>query len=562
MPYGGMPMPRQQWDRMMNPLQRGGNALFDLLQSAIGQGQVNNAMYGGTPVPTQSMPMPARGPMSQAPKPMPGPSDASGGVQNLIEQFGREQLAKEHEKAKKKAETLFQKANEMMMQAQQLQPPKPQQPVGYRDALPMLGIGLLAKLLGATDRDLAEGGAGFLQGRGQWAQGQNDYNQQAWQHQQRGLMGQAEMAQREFGIAKEDADRLQSREWQLDDRAYTEGVNAKNAGILEGRDLVNRWLQANTADEKALVGSKLVQRGEMTQPEVDAAVKAMRDDKRNANRDRIYKAAMPYVTSDEERSKLTNWLVNMTDEQLELTAGRSDAEKAQVALAALRGSQKKKVDTETEFLSKTMKDRIASIATKKGLDARKLEILEKDLHYYEADRQVQVALIRARTLAAGRSNAEGMSPTEKRMQTTTIANSTEELLKENMRAIRVALGNPKNAEGKELTDEELEVAIESPQNLPALVGAASTAALWAERKALRAQRSKALTVLSQLNGQQPAGKQQKPSTTPATDPKQTKARAERLLRDANAAIRRAPSKAKEIKADLDRELAKLGYKAQ
>lgn len=139
----------------------------------------------------------------------PPPGDPVAGISQMVGDL--------LEKQKGRHEMDAQKAMAQLVAAistrQRFQPPKPVQPMGGKDLLPMLGIGLLAKLLGAKDQDIAQGAQGFMQGRGEWAQGQNKYNEDVY----RADVGNAEadrqslmdVAKLQYNEATGERDRLQ-----------------------------------------------------------------------------------------------------------------------------------------------------------------------------------------------------------------------------------------------------------------------------------------------------------------------------------------------------------------
>ena len=151
----------------------------------------------------------------------PPPGDPVAGISQMVGDL--------LEKQKGRHEMDAQKAMAQLVAAistrQRFQPPKPVQPMGGKDLLPMLGIGLLAKLLGAKDQDIAQGAQGFMQGRGEWAQGQNKYNEDVY----RADVGNAEadrqslmdVAKLQYNEATGERDRLQEFQTNSRNRAET-----------------------------------------------------------------------------------------------------------------------------------------------------------------------------------------------------------------------------------------------------------------------------------------------------------------------------------------------------
>lgn len=151
----------------------------------------------------------------------PPPGDPVAGISQMVGDI--------LEKQKGRHEMDAQKAMAQLVAAistrQRFQPPKPVQPMGGKDLLPMLGIGLLAKLLGAKDQDIAQGAQGFIQGRGTYADSMNKYNEDVYRadvgNAEADRQSQMDVAKLQYNAATGERDRLQEFQTNSRNRAET-----------------------------------------------------------------------------------------------------------------------------------------------------------------------------------------------------------------------------------------------------------------------------------------------------------------------------------------------------
>lgn len=184
-------------------------------------------------------------PMSEAMQ----PNDGSNVLQSVLDA----ERQKRQDKGRKKRE----ESERLYAEANSLQLPKPQPAIGgIKDLLLPLIAGLIGKVaFRSTDRDLAEGGAGFLNARQNQANEQNQFAQQQFQNQRQGLLGQAQGAERAADWEMGQADKIESDQRYQEELKYRREQALTTANDKRTRDAQGRYFNANTAGEKRVAAN-------------------------------------------------------------------------------------------------------------------------------------------------------------------------------------------------------------------------------------------------------------------------------------------------------------------
>lgn len=351
-----------------------------------------------------------------------------------------------------KAQAAQQQQQQLMGQLVGMQ--APEQKRGQMGIADILSAGIAALFGGAQGVNQAiEGG---YQRAGQDAQMQFQNEGRQFEQQQQNIMLQLQQLGLDEKTAQHAFEVLQGRQFELEDQK-----RAQDAKAMDPNQVLALYGSANSAAEKRLYGAELQRRGipianetiEADARAIDDEIKAKAAQKQVAARDKALRAVIPYATNIEERNKLIDWAVNMRPEELDIVAGLSDAE-------IYKRAQTAKTNVETQFLEKTLDDRVNIIASNKGIKDTQFQIIKKDLQFYDADRALKVATARARIAASNRSNQGGggggggaLSPTEERLQNGVIVKSTKELM--DLAHDQLMQEVPVTKEGRKLTGPEL-----------------------------------------------------------------------------------------------------------
>lgn len=172
-------------------------------------------------------------------------ANGASGFGNALADILGQAATKHAQGADTRAKKAFADLVAAMHQRQALEPPTMEQGIGKGDLLPMLGLGILAKILGAKDRDIAEGASGFLGGRQQWAQGRNEDALRRYQ-----IQGQEAEQMRQNAI---DTARLQYQE-AAGERDYIRGQ------MDDERKFARQSTLARENAERTLEGKRDIER--------------------------------------------------------------------------------------------------------------------------------------------------------------------------------------------------------------------------------------------------------------------------------------------------------------
>lgn len=325
-------------------------SIFNIIAQALGNGQGTGAGKFG---PSGAAPAPTPIPMLGIPG-MGGGGGRGGflsrgaGGQGGMSPITQTVLGKEAEKRRQQAMKLQEKARMMEQEANELEMPKQTRAINDTEA----GIGSLLMLLAGAlggGEGAADFAGGFMRSREQGAARTDEENMRRYQQQQRSMQigagNEMERAKMELG----EADRIEGRvdaENQRNLKLQDDEAKRKSTALSSVIGRLSSDLdkapyeriptiisQMNEAYKALGYPEMVIPQGDIdsmvsqAKANAEAALKTKAQDART----RLFRAIVPYATNEAERNKLAKWVNGMTEADLDVSLGKSEAELYQEA---------------------------------------------------------------------------------------------------------------------------------------------------------------------------------------------------------------------------------------